>query len=308
MFLQDFVGLQSSSRSALRLALRGPDRAQHLDAPRRAAESSTTIPPVGTRAPRTSGRGPARRSLGARRHPSRCRHASARPTPACTASASARIETAISAGVSGADVEPGRPVDPAQVGDAAVGQPVGPGLLHPPRAERADVADVAGQRRRQGRAGELVVVAGHHHLVRARPAPAMTPVAVAGVGDDLGLPAEQRGGRGPARRAIAPAPTITSCGHRPQHRDDGVRRSATASLTPRANSCADLLAGVGDRLGGRTARCPATCVAVEPGDQADRLAAAQQLPQLGRQVGGRDQQAARVARRRAARPPARRRR
>ena len=71
----------------------------------------------------------------------------------------------------GADVQPRRTVHATGVGDPPVGQPVGPGLLHLPGAEGADIAKIAckvhserdnirllGLLDREKSGGELVVV------------------------------------------------------------------------------------------------------------------------------------------------------
>ena len=82
--------------------------------------------------------------------------------------ASARIEIAFFGGRVGADVEPGRPVDAVDISDAAVGQPVGAGLLHLPSAKRTDVARVAVERGCEGRPRELEVVCRDDDLVERR--------------------------------------------------------------------------------------------------------------------------------------------
>ena len=228
MFLQAFVGPQSSSRSAPSSPLARPTpRAAPRGTSSALLESSSTIPP--------------RQMSGATVHApgyvGSAGSSTLASTPACTASASARIETAISAGVSGADVEAGRAVDAAQVGDRR-GRPASrPGPAgSAARPERADVADVARPARppapgRRARASWLITTS-----LSSAASPAMQPVAVADVGDGLRLPAEQRGGR-TERLGDRAAADDHQLRDRPQDRDDAsVGRGRSRSPGGRSSS------------------------------------------------------------------------
>ena len=102
---------------------------------------------------------------------------------------------------------------------------------------------------------------------------------------------------GPSASATGPKPTITSCGT--GHRIVTTRPSVTAvSLTRRAKRSATSSPAAAIVSAVEQRRAHDLAVAVELGDQGDRLAVGEQLPQLGRQLGGGD--AAGTARR----PPA----
>ena len=135
MFLHDFVGLQSSSSVGRVLALGGPHRAEHLaylvgllrhrrPSLRSDVRHTSTPVYVGPRRPAgdVAHRWWCRTAPGGRRRPGLHRDGLGEDRHG---DLGRRVR---------ADVEPGRAVDAAQVGDAAVGQPVGPRLLGPPRA------------------------------------------------------------------------------------------------------------------------------------------------------------------------------
>ena len=190
-----------------------------------------------------------------------------------------------------------RPAGPwirGQVGDAAVREPVRPRLLGPARPERPDVADLAGR----APAASAGPASSSSWLITttlsSTASPAITPVAMRDLGDQLGVPAEQVRPSRTRASAIAPPPTMTSF---------GTGHSTVITVSGRDEGVADrppeqrgrLLAGVGDRVRARTSRCP------RPGR---RRGASPGRPGRGcavrshssrRQAGGRHQQAPRVA-------------
>ena len=83
--------------------------------------------------------------------------------PARSASASARIETAVSAGLSAPMSRPAGPAEAVELllGHAGLEQPLAPLLLGAAAAERADVERIGAQSGRERRDVELVVVGQH---------------------------------------------------------------------------------------------------------------------------------------------------
>ena len=338
MFLQDFV------RAAVLVEVGArprPARPTPRGARRRASSAC-----VSHRRPSPSGhRSAARQSIDA---PVLRDRAAARAggDPACTASASARIDTAISAGVLGADVEPGRAVDAAQVGDAPVGQPVGPRLLRPARAR----ARRCSRRRSSSAAASAGPASSSSWLAPPacpdRPAPAMTPVAAVPASLTSGSasraarrprPAPRRRGRRrrstscgtgqstvttrPSVTAVPLAPAAEQLARRPRPRRRSSRRSRRSNSVVPATSSPSSCGHQADRLAGRRAAPTARPAGRRPAPAGTRAAAARQagdervdLADLEVDAGGRGRRpgrpgprAGRRARRTAASRPGRRR-
>ena len=187
-------------------ARRGPDRAQHL---RRLVAWL-----VGHRPSLPGSAG----SL----HLHGTREAGRPGRPGTAPGASARIETAISAGVVAPMSSPAGPVDALEVGDPPVGQPVRPRPLHAAASpgRRCSRRAVAGRRpaparrpRRRGRPRPRLSSGGQPGDEPARACAASLTVC--------DLPAEERGGR-LQRRRDGPAADDDQPGDRDQVRDDRV--------------------------------------------------------------------------------------
>ena len=166
-------------------------------------------------------------------------------------------------------------MDPLEIGDAAVGQPLGPGLLGAAGAEGADVADAALEGGGQHRPGQLEVVGHDHQLVHGRHR-GDEAGRRAGVVDRPDLPAEERR-RGLEGIGVRSPAHDDQLGHREedgQHPVVGDVGGAGPSLEGLGHGLV-LGAGVGrEELG---AQDP---VVVEPGEQGDRLAVQQAVPEV----------------------------
>ena len=181
-------------------------------------------------------------------------------------------------------------MDPAQVGDAPVGQPAGASLLRAPRPERADIAGRASQRRGERGPADVEIVGDHDHVVQDGK-----------LGQGGGARGAVAGSRMPTqhvRHRLERLGDRTGAddhqfGHGPQSGHRGVsddRRVAHAA----PEQTRHVFARRRDRLRGEH-RGGHHVIAVQSSDQANRLTVTKPLPELSRQIGGRHDQHARTA-------------